>query len=118
MEVVWCDAVYARPGRYILGAIAGSLAILGLSILLEKIVILQYIGRNTLVIFLSHGVVYSLLIIFANRIWNMHLEAQQMKLDYICIIISILTLFISLRVAVGVNVIERIICKKKGVRKS
>ena len=113
-----CDAVYARPGRYILGAIAGSLAILGLSILLEKIVILQYIGRNTLVIFLSHGVVYSLLIIFANRIWNMHLEAQQMKLDYICIIISILTLFISLCVAVGVNGIKRIICKKKGVRKS
>jgi len=90
-----CDAVYARPERYLIGSVFGSLMVIGASILLEKSRALQYIGRNTLVIFLSHSVFITLVVSLVNRIFHLELVPQYMKFDLVCITLSIIVLGLS-----------------------
>lgn len=90
-----CDVVYARPERYLIGSVFGSLMVIGASILLEKSRALQYIGRNTLVIFLSHSVFITLVVSLVNRIFHLELVPQYMKFDFVCITLSIIVLGLS-----------------------
>ncbi len=91
-----CDIEYALPESYLIGSIFGSLMVINLAFFLRKIYFFRFIGKNTLVIFLSHEFVYLNLIYFINKIFHLSLEPQGMKLDYICLIISFITLFICL----------------------
>lgn len=94
-----CDVVYARPERYLIGSVFGSFMVIGASILLEKIRILQYIGQNTLVIFLCHSVFINLAVSLTNRILHLNLVPQYMNFDLVCIVLSIMVLTPSTAVA-------------------
>ena len=108
-----CGAIYARPLRYLAGSVLGSLMVIGAGIAFEEVGILRYIGRNTLIIFLSHDLVYIIIIKIVNKIGGYHLEPLRMDLDWKCILISILTLIICTGLVALFNQIKRLINSKK-----
>lgn len=63
----------------------------GLGQLLCKIKLLQYAGRNTLIIFLAHESIYVLVIYLVNMLFHQNLAGQSMPLNGWSIGISLAT---------------------------
>ncbi len=101
------DAVYARPERYLIGSVSGSFAVIGLGILCEKSKVLSYIGKNTLIIFLSHYVIIVIIMRLVNWIWKTDFEAGTMRLDWKCVAISLAVLILSTGVAAICNLTKK-----------
>ncbi len=93
-----CDLEYAKEYNYFIAAIAGSIMLFGLGQLFQKSKILKYIGKNTLIIFLSHEFFYIVLIQVVNALAKKDFIPQYMKLDVWSIGISLVTLALSIGV--------------------
>ena len=106
-----CDIEYALPERYLIGSIAGSLMVINISFLLKKAKFLCFIGKNTLIIFLSHEFVYLNLIYLFNKVFNLSLAGQGMKLDFLCLLISFLTLGVCLIFVFIYSMVSKMILK-------
>jgi len=107
-----CGCVYARPERYLAGSILGSLMVIGAGIVLEELKVLRFIGRNTLIIFLSHDAVYILIIHLINSTFKLKLEALRMDFNWICIVISLATLLICIGIVFLTNILKKGLMKK------
>lgn len=90
-----CDLDYAREYNYIIAAVAGSIMLFGMGQLLQGSRILRFMGKNTLVIFLSHEAIYLFLMHWINRIFKKAFTSQSMVLDVWSIGISVGTLFLA-----------------------
>ena len=112
------DLEYAKPFRYLLGGFIGSVMVICLAVALENVAVLRFIGQNTLVILLVHEVIYSVVISLINRFWNLRLNAMGMRFDYICFLISIITMFLSVCISMLVNAIKKKLIKQLESRTS
>lgn len=108
-----CDCDYAREYNYFIAAVAGSIMLFALGQLFYKSKLLQYIGRNTLFIFLTHEFIYVTLIRFINRVFSVELKAQGMPLNGWSIGISILTLVIGTLLCWGYKKVKKFFRKEK-----
>ena len=77
----------------------------GLGQLLCKIKLLQYAGRNTLIIFLAHESIYVLVIYLVNMLFHQSLAGQSMPLNGWSIGVSLATFGLAILL---VYVIEKI----------
>ncbi len=93
------DLEYAIKWKYLIGAIMGSLMILGLSILCEKLNFLKVIGRHTLYMLIMQEIVYTIIIMLANYLFGLSLSPMRMKLDVYCVMISIASFCVTALIA-------------------
>ena len=100
-----CDCAYAKEYNYFIAAIAGSVMLFGLGQLLCKIKLLQYAGRNTLIIFLAHESIYVLVIYLVNMLFHQSLAGQSMPLNGWSIGVSLATFGLAILL---VYIIEKI----------
>ncbi len=107
-----CDCEYAKEYNYFIAAVAGSIMLFGLGQLLQKSKLLQYIGRNTLFIFLAHEFIYVAIIYFINQVFHMELKSQGMPLNGWSIGISVLTLILGTLLCWGYQKLKTILGRK------
>ncbi len=105
------DCDYAREYNYIIAAVAGSIMLFGLGQILKKSRLLQFMGRNTLIIFLSHEVIYILIINYVNLWFDKNFAGQSMRLDVWSVGISVVTLLIATLIAAGYQFMKKKISK-------
>ena len=99
------ECIYGQEHNYLIAAVAGSVMMLGLGQLLCKIKLLQYAGRNTLIIFLAHESIYVLVIYLVNMLFHQSLAGQSMPLNGWSIGVSLATFGLAILL---VYVIEKI----------
>ena len=108
-----CDCEYAKEYNYLIAAIAGSVMLFGLGQLLHKSKVLQYMGRNTLFIFLAHELIYVSLLRLTNSVFHKEFTSQGMPLNGWSIGISVLTLILATLMSLGYNKIKSKFFQKK-----
>ncbi len=108
-----CDVDYGKAHCYLLAAICGSFMMFGLGKLLYRSKVLQFIGKNTLFIFLSHQAVCEIVIHFAGMITDEYIKWQDMRLNCWSIGISIVTLAICTLLAWGYGKLKELLVNLK-----
>ncbi len=110
-----CDCDYAKEYNYIIAAVAGCIMVFGLGQLLKKSKVLQFIGKNTLFIFLAHEAIYLLILNLINKFFGKSFASQSMQLDGWSIGVSLLTLSVAALLAWLFQKIKLRLCRKKPI---
>ena len=106
-----CDCTYGDPILYMLGAIGGILATCCFSILINKNKLLSYIGRYSLIFFLSHSLIHQVVIDTINKIFNTNFASMGMT-NFQALIVGTVSFFVNVLFVILYVKIKQLIKKK------
>lgn len=106
-----CDCTYGDPILYMLGAIGGILATCCFSILINKNKLLSYIGRYSLIFFLSHSLIHQVVIDTINKIFNTNFASMGMT-NFQALIVGTVSFFVNVLFVILYIKIKQLIKKK------
>ena len=111
------ELIYATEWRYYIGAVLGSIMVISLSKIFEKVFFFLTLGKQTLIIFLVHEIVLIIVIKIYNNIFSRSIIQGDIPFGWECVIISIIILLISWLVSLVYLKINKVISSLIGNKK-